>query len=87
MNKSALRRITLAIALRVPWAHPKSGFTLLFEAFAISLAGHMTMAQVVALLDVKANPFWERLRRVVQAAHDWENYAAVIQKSNSRRRV
>jgi transposase len=61
----------------VPWANPKSGFTLLFEAFAISLAGHMSMAQVVALLDVKANPFWERLRRVVQAAHDRENYADV----------
>jgi transposase len=58
-------------------ANPQSGFTLLFEAFAISLAAHMPMAQVVALLGVNANPFWERLRRTVQAAHDQEDFADV----------
>jgi transposase len=61
----------------VPWANPKSGFSLLFEALALCLAQHMPMAQVAALLGVNANPLWERLTRTVMAAHDQENYADV----------
>lgn len=63
--------------LVVPWANPKSGFSLLFEALAICLAQHMPMAQVAALLGVNANPLWERFTRTIIAAHDQENFSDV----------
>jgi len=61
----------------VPWANPKSGFSLLFEALALCLAQHMPMAQVASLLGVNAGPLWDRFTRTVLAAHDQENYADV----------
>lgn len=63
--------------MQVPWANPKSGFTLLFEAFALGLARHMPMAQVARLLGVNANPVWDRFVDVVQAAYGREDFSNV----------
>lgn len=63
--------------MRVPWANPKSGFTLLFEAFALGLAKHMSMAQVARLLGVNAGPLWDRFVHVVEAAYAREDFSMV----------
>ena len=42
----------------VPWARPGSGFTLLFEAFAMTLVTHMPVAAAAALLGETDKRIW-----------------------------
>lgn len=50
------------ITVSVPWARPNSGFTLLFEAFAMELASHMPLTMVEKILGIYDN----RIMRIVQ---------------------
>ena len=63
--------------IAVPWADPRSGFTLLFEAWALTLAQCMPMLRVAKLLGVADQRLWQRLGRTVLAARDRESFAAV----------
>lgn len=54
--------------VEVPWARPGSGFTLLFEALAISLCQSLPVAQVGKLLRVDSKRLWRRIEHYVQAA-------------------
>lgn len=73
----------------VPWANPQSGFTLLFEAYALALARYMTVAEVARLLGVNDQQLWSRLRAAVDAAYAKESFADVtslhIDETASRR--
>jgi transposase len=48
--------------IQVPWARPESGFTLLFEAFAMELAGHMPLTVAEGILGIYDN----RIMRIVK---------------------
>ena len=63
--------------VEVPWARPGSRFSLLFEAFMLSLAPHMSVAQLASQLRVGDDPLWRVLNHHTQAARAQESYADV----------
>lgn len=54
--------------VEVPWARPGSGFTLLFEALALSLCQSLPVAQAAAQLRVAPKRLWRRLEHYVGEA-------------------
>jgi transposase len=52
----------------VPWARPGSGFTLLFEGFAMALAMHMPIAVAAGFLKVTDKRLWRVVFHYVEAA-------------------
>lgn len=63
----------------VPWARERSGFTLLFEAMVVTLAGmsRMPMRQIGALLGVNDARLWRSLEALVDAAYGQADMAGV----------
>lgn len=55
----------------VPWARERSGFTLLFEAMVVTLAGmsRMPVRRIAALLGVSDGRLWRSLGALVDAAY------------------
>ena len=55
----------------VPWARERSGFTLLFEAMVVTLAGmsRMPMRRIAKLLGVSDQRLWRSLGALVDAAY------------------
>src|ERR1019366_7207755 len=56
----------------VPWARERSGFSLLFEAMVVTLAGmsRMPVRQIGKLLGVSDQRLWRSLGALVEAAYD-----------------
>ena len=52
----------------VPWARPGSGFTLLFEGFAMALAIHMPIAVAAGFLGITDKRLWRVVFHYVAAA-------------------
>ena len=52
----------------VPWARPNSGFTLLFEGFAMALAIHMPIAVAAGFLGITDKRLWRVVFHYVAAA-------------------
>ena len=52
----------------VPWARPNSGFTLLFEGFAMALAMHMPIAVAAGFLKITDQRLWRVVFHYVEAA-------------------
>lgn len=52
----------------VPWARPGSGFTLLFEGFAMALAMHMPIATAAGFLEITDQRLWRVVFHYVEAA-------------------
>ena len=52
----------------VPWARPNSGFTLLFEGFAMALAIHMPIAVAAGFLKITDKRLWRVVFHYVEAA-------------------
>ena len=65
--------------ITVPWARPGSGFSLLFEAFAMTLVTHMPVAAAARLMGVQDTRLW----RVV--VHYVERAVASVDLSDVRR--
>jgi transposase len=61
--------------IKVPWANSGSGFTLLFEAYAMALARELPVAEVARMLGVRPQRLWDRLVKCVGAAYDAESFA------------
>ena len=64
----------------VPWARSGSGFTLLFEAFAMALIREMPVSAATAMMGEHDTRLWRIVRHYVGAAHarqDWGGVAAV----------
>lgn len=57
--------------IQVPWARERSGFTLLFEAMVVTLAGmsRMPVRRIGALLGVNDARLWRSLGALVDAAY------------------
>lgn len=73
----------------VPWASAGSGFTLLFEAFAMLLAGQMPVSEVARITGEEDTRLWRLLQRLVEAAHarkDWSQVRAIAIDETSTRK-
>lgn len=54
--------------VEVPWARPGSGFTLLFEALAMTLVIHMPVAAAARMLGEHDTKLWRVVHHYVEAA-------------------
>ena len=61
----------------VPWARPGSGFTLLFEALALSLCTHLPVSQAAGMLRVAAKRLWGRIEHYVHEARAKQDMSEV----------
>lgn len=71
----------------VPWARAGSGFTLLFEALALSLCRELPVAQATHLLRVAAKRLWTRIGHYIQAARVRDDMSGVRQIGIDETRV
>jgi transposase len=63
----------------VPWARPGSGFTLLFEAFALQLAKVMPVLAAARLLGEHDTLVWRILQHYVDSARSQADHTSVTQ--------
>ena len=73
----------------VPWARTGSGFTLLFEALVMLLAGQMPVSEVARVVDEQDTRLWRLIRELVEEAHareDWSKVTAIAIDETSARR-
>jgi transposase len=65
--------------IAVPWAREGSGFTLLFEALALSLCRELPVAQAANLLRVAGKRLWTRIDHYIKAARSRDDMGGVRQ--------
>ena len=63
--------------VKVPWARPGSGFTLLFEALALSLCQTLPVAQAADQLRVASKRLWRRIEHYVGIARESDEMKGV----------
>lgn len=63
--------------VKVPWARPGSGFTLLFEALVLAMAAHMPMAAVARLVGEHDTRLWRVVTHYVDTARAERDDSAV----------
>jgi len=77
------------VQVEVPWARPGSGFTLMFEAWAMLLCSQMPVLEVGALLGEEDTRLWRLVAHYVEAAHARCSWAQVrrlmIDETSARR--
>ncbi|MDN5973373.1 ISL3 family transposase [Bifidobacterium crudilactis] len=61
----------------VPWARPGSGFTLLFEAWAVELAKHMPVSVLAGLVGESDTRLWRFIAHYVDEARRLLDYTGV----------
>ena len=73
----------------VPWAREGSGFTLLFEALALSLTQELPVRQAAQMLRVRDKRLWRRIEHYVHKARARQDVSEVhligIDETNVRR--
>jgi len=73
----------------VPWARPRSGFTLLFEALVIALVKEMPVAAIAALIGETDMRVWRVLHHYVDLAVDAQDLSGLqrlgIDETSARR--
>ena len=73
----------------VPWARAGSGFTLLFEAFALELIRHMPVSNAAELVGENDKRIWTIIEHYVEKAYarsDWGDVERVAIDETSRRK-
>jgi transposase len=63
--------------IEVSWARPGSGFSMLFEALALTFAKAMPVAKVAAMTREHDTRIWRVIAHHVGAARDQEDFSAV----------
>jgi transposase len=63
----------------VPWASPRSGFTILFESFAMILVQQMTVNAAARILRIFDTRLWRIIQKHVTKARAKEDYSTVKQ--------
>ena len=63
--------------VEVPWARPGSGFTLLFEAWALLLSKEMAVSEAAATLGIHDTRLWRLIHHYVGEAHAQEDWSEV----------
>jgi transposase len=75
--------------IEVPWASAGSGFTLMFEAAVLLLAGEMPIAALAEALGEQDTRLWRLIGRLVSKAHeqsDWSSVRAIGVDETSMRK-
>ena len=75
--------------VEVSWARPGSGFTLLFEAWALLLVREMAVSEAAETLGIQDTRLWRLLDHYVAKAHagmDWSRLKRVGLDETSRRK-
>ena len=75
--------------VEVPWARPGSGFTLLFDAWALLLVDEMAVSAAAKTLGIHDTRLWRLLNHYVNKAHseaDWSEVERVGVDETSRRK-
>jgi transposase len=67
------------VQVAVPWARPGSGFTLMFEAWAMLLCTAMPVSEVGALLGEEDTRLWRLVQHYVEAAQARRSWSQVRQ--------
>lgn len=68
------------VAVEVPWARPGSGFTLLFEAFAMALIEReMPVNRVAEVLGVNPQRVWTVFKHWIKKARDADDVSSITQ--------
>src|SRR4051812_14353731 len=67
------------VQVEVPWARPGSGFTLMFEAWAMLLCTAMPVLEVGALLGEEDTRLWRLVAHYVEAAQARRSWSQVRQ--------
>jgi len=73
----------------VPWARPRSGFTLLFEAYILSLAAAMPVHTIANMVSENDTRLWRILKHYVNEARQNADHSSVTKvgvDETSRRR-
>ena len=65
------------LQVEVPWSRPRSGFTLLFDAFVMELATKMTVNEIADLVDEHDTRLWRLIEHYVQKAREDENFSDI----------
>ena len=65
--------------VEIPWARPRIGFTLLFEALIMELAAHMPVKSIGELVDENDTRLWRTIKHYVDDARAQEDYSQVRQ--------
>lgn len=77
------------VQVEVPWARSGSGFTLLLEAMAMLLAGHLPVSEAAQLLGVEDTRLWRAVEHHVEEAYQAESWKEVrrilIDETSSRK--
>jgi transposase len=63
--------------VEVPWARPKSGFTILFETWAVELAQQMTILAASRRLRISDDRLWRLLKRIVNEALEEQDLSGI----------
>ncbi len=66
-------------SVKLPWARPGSGFTLLFEAFIMALAREMPINAVARMINEQDTRIWRVIQHYIADARKKENYYDVDQ--------
>ena len=61
--------------VEVPWANPGSGFTLLFELFALQMSMCMSIKEVAKILDETENRIWRIAKHYTEKALDDQDFS------------
>jgi len=75
--------------VEIPWARSGSGFTLLFEAMTLLLAGQMPVSEAAKMVCEHDTRLWRIIRHYVDKAHgqsDWSKVKRVAVDETSRRK-
>ena len=67
-----------------PWARPGSGFTLLFEAWAVEMARHLPVSTLAEQLDETDTRLWRSVAHYVDEARRLEDYMGVEPSASTR---
>jgi transposase len=65
------------VQIEVPWARPGSGFTLLFEAWAMLLCGEMPVSETGRLLGEEDTRLWRLVGHYVEEAQERRDWSQV----------
>lgn len=63
--------------MELPWARPGSGFTILFEAWAVELAQQMTILAASRRLRISDDRLWRLLKRIVNEALEKQDLSGI----------
>lgn len=77
------------VQVEVPWARPGSGFTLLFEAWAMLLCGEMPVREAGHLLREQDTRLWRVIQHYVEVAQkkqSWSKVRRILVDETSARR-